>query len=154
MGLLLPYSSQTSGCALGGDAIELCRHDEIVLVQSLDLLGVQRDPGVTPAESDIGMVSFGFGERGRALDKSESLGEVLEPIGSLDPFGVIDKRPVGRLRMISCGLRFGERRYAAAAWRATLLGECYWHLVTSSICGRIARHAPPCRGASVRDAVR
>jgi hypothetical protein len=31
--------------------IELARHDKIVLVQSLDLLGAQRDRRVTPAEA-------------------------------------------------------------------------------------------------------
>src|SRR5271169_944857 len=118
-----PSTALSSGCAFGGDAVELCRHDEIVLVQSLDLLGVQRDPRVTPAETDVGMVSFGFGECACALDKSEGFGEVLEPIGSLDPLGFIEKRPAGRLRMIGCGLLFGQRRYAAAARRATLLGE-------------------------------
>src|SRR5260370_40784322 len=151
---LLAGSSLSSGCALGGDAIELCRDDEVVLVQSLYLLGVQRDPRVTPAETNVGMVSFDFGERGRALDKSEGFGEVLEPVGSLDPLGFIEKRPVGRLRMISGGLLFAQRRYAAAARRATLLRECYWHLVTSSICRRVTQHAPPIRGASVRDRVR
>src|SRR5260370_42665770 len=95
---LLAGSSLSSGCALGGDAIELCRHDEVVLVQSLYLLGVQRDPRVTPAETNIGMVSFGLGERGRALDKSEGFGEVLEPVGSLDPLGFIEKRPPGACR--------------------------------------------------------
>src|SRR5436305_3521127 len=115
---------------------------------------VQRDLRVAPAETNVGMVSFGLGERGRALDKSEGFGEVLEPIGSLDPLGFIEKRPVGRLRMIGCGFLFGQRRYAAAARAATPLRECYWHLMTSSICGRITRHAPARRGASVRDAVR
>ena len=53
------------------------------------------------------MVSFGFGEGGRAFDELERLGEVLEPKGSLDPLGFIDKRPLGRLRMIGCGLLSG-----------------------------------------------
>src|SRR5260370_42543755 len=52
--------------------------------------------------------------------------------------------------MISAGFLFGQRWYAAAARRATLLGEGYWHRVTSSIFARIARDAAPCCGCFFR----
>src|SRR5258705_10066078 len=52
--------------------------------------------------------------------------------------------------MVSAGLFVGQRRYAAAAGRATLLGECYWHRVISSIFVRIAREAAPCCGCFFR----
>ena len=42
------------------DAIQLRGHDEVVLVQALDLLRLQRDRRVSPAEADVGMVTFGF----------------------------------------------------------------------------------------------
>ena len=38
------------------DSVDLGRHDEIVLVQSLDLLSAQGDGRVTPAEIDVGVV--------------------------------------------------------------------------------------------------
>jgi hypothetical protein len=42
--------------------IDLARHDKIVLVQALDLLGSQRDCRVTPAEVDIRVMAFGFSQ--------------------------------------------------------------------------------------------
>ena len=33
--------------------INLARHDEVVLMQSFDLLGAQRDSRITPAEADV-----------------------------------------------------------------------------------------------------
>src|SRR5215471_15912013 len=53
------------------DPIDLARHDKIVLVQSLDLLGAQRDGRVTPAEADIGMMSFGFSQVTDVANKAE-----------------------------------------------------------------------------------
>ena len=53
-------------------SVDLARHDEIILVQSLDLLGAQGDGRVTPAEADVGVMAFGLGEltnmRVNALD--------------------------------------------------------------------------------------
>jgi hypothetical protein len=49
--------------------IDFAGHDEIVLVQSLDLFGAQRDGLVTPAETDVGMMSFGFGKLADRLHK-------------------------------------------------------------------------------------
>jgi hypothetical protein len=69
------------------------------------------------------MVTLGFGESRRALDKSESLAEISEAVGSLNPLGLVGQRPIGRLRVIGCCLRFAQRRHAAATRRATLLGE-------------------------------
>src|SRR5258708_13200070 len=51
-------SRRSSGCSRTrpiGHAVDLARHDEIVLVQSLDLLRAQRNGRVTPAEADVGV---------------------------------------------------------------------------------------------------
>jgi hypothetical protein len=37
--------------------IDLARHDEIVLVQSFDLLSAQGDDRITPAEADVRVIS-------------------------------------------------------------------------------------------------
>jgi hypothetical protein len=42
------------------ELIQLRRHYKVVLVQALDLLRLQRDRRVSPAEADVGMVTFGF----------------------------------------------------------------------------------------------
>ena len=41
-------------------AVDLGRHDEVVLMQSLDLLGLQGDRCIAPTEADIRMMAFGF----------------------------------------------------------------------------------------------
>src|ERR1700693_1601342 len=79
---------------IAGEAVDICRHDKIVLVQPLDLLGAQRHRRITPAERDIGVVHLGLGEGGSLFDEGKSFAEILETIGSLDPRGIIDQRPI------------------------------------------------------------
>ena len=51
--------------------INLARHDEVVLMQSFDLLGVQRDSRVTSAEADVRVMVFCFGKLADFLNKVE-----------------------------------------------------------------------------------
>ena len=44
----------------GEYTVNLGGHDEVVLMQSLDLLGLQRNRRVTPTEADIRMMAFSF----------------------------------------------------------------------------------------------
>src|SRR5499427_11153063 len=59
-------------------AVDLARHDEVVLVQSLDLLGGERHARVTPAEADIGVMAFGLGEFPDPMHEAQSLAEITE----------------------------------------------------------------------------
>ena len=54
-------------------------------MQSLDLLGLQRDCGIAPAEADIRMMAFGLREFTNFLNKSECLPEIAESEAPLDP---------------------------------------------------------------------
>jgi hypothetical protein len=65
-------------------AINFGGHDEIVLMQSLDLLGLQRDRGITPTEADIRMMAFSFREFTDLLDKGKRLPEIAKPEAALD----------------------------------------------------------------------
>ena len=65
-------------------AINLGGHDEVVLMQSLDLLGLQRDRRIAPTEADIRMMAFGFREFTNRLDKSKRLPEIAKPEAPLD----------------------------------------------------------------------
>ena len=56
--------------------VDLARHDKIVLVQSLDLLGAQRDRRVTPAEADIGVMAFGFSQVTHGSNKPSASGKL------------------------------------------------------------------------------
>ena len=64
--------------------VNLGGHDEIVLMESLDLLGLQRDRGIAPTEADIRMMAFSFREFTNFLDKGERLPEIAKPEASLD----------------------------------------------------------------------
>ena len=64
--------------------VKLGGHDEIVLMESLDLLGLQRDRGIAPTEADIRMMAFSFREFTNFLDKGERLPEIAKPEASLD----------------------------------------------------------------------
>jgi hypothetical protein len=59
-------------------------HDEIVLMETLDLLGLQRDHGVAPTKTDIRMMAFSFREFTNFLDKGERLAKIAKPEAPLD----------------------------------------------------------------------
>jgi len=64
-------------------AVNLGGHDEIILMQSLDFLGLQRDRGIAPTEADIRMMAFSFREFTYFLDKSKRLPEIAKPDRSM-----------------------------------------------------------------------
>jgi hypothetical protein len=70
-------------------AVNFGGHDEIVLMQSLDLLGLQRDCGIAPAEADIRMMAFSLREFTNFLNKGERLPEVAKSEAPLDPVSFI-----------------------------------------------------------------
>src|SRR5207344_2904246 len=59
-----------------------CSPDKIVLMQSLDFLGAQRDGCVAPAEADIGMMAFGFSQITHVSNKVERFLEIAKAEGS------------------------------------------------------------------------
>src|SRR5258708_27595684 len=114
-----------------GHAVDLARHDEIVFVQSLDLLGVQRDGRATPAETDIGVMAFGLGELADLLHEGKRFPEIAESKCALDAAGFIAQLPIGSLRLEAQGLIAPQRRNAAATRRACFLGERLGHVLGS-----------------------
>src|SRR5258708_8278864 len=72
-------------------------HDEIVLMQSLDLFGLQRDRGIAPTEADnIRMMAFSFREFTNLLDKGKRLPEIAKPEAPLDAVSFLRELPVWR----------------------------------------------------------
>src|ERR1700681_3722966 len=65
-------------------AVNLGGHDEVVLMQSLDLLGLQRDRRIAPTEADIRMMAFGFREFTNLLNKGKRVAEIAKPEAPLD----------------------------------------------------------------------
>src|SRR6516162_7893397 len=78
-------SSFAPGCCAREYAVNFGGHDEIVLMQSLDLLGLQRDRGIAPAEADIRMMAFSLREFANFLNKGERLPEIAKSEAPLDP---------------------------------------------------------------------
>jgi len=109
--------------------IELARHDKIVLVQSLDLLGAQRDRRVTPTEADIGVMAFGFSQVTHVSNKAKRFLKIAEAEGSFDTVGVIAQFPIRSLRLKTLRFLMRERRNAAATRGAFLLGEGLGHVL-------------------------
>ena len=84
--------------------INLGSHDEIVLVQTFDLLRLQGHLRVAPPEADIGVMPFGLGEFADFLHEAERLAEVLKPERVLDLAGLVAYLPLWNLRMKALGL--------------------------------------------------
>jgi hypothetical protein len=51
--------------------VNLGGHDKIVLMQSLDLFGLQRNGNIAPTEADIRMMAFRFRELTNLLNKGK-----------------------------------------------------------------------------------
>src|ERR1700732_2359702 len=82
-------------------AVNLGGHDEIVLMQSLDLFGLQRDRGIAPTEADIRMMAFSFRKFTNFLDKGKRLPEIAKPEAPLDAERFLRELPVWGLCMKS-----------------------------------------------------
>ena len=54
-------------------------------MQSLDLLGLQRDRRIAPTEADVRMMAFSLRELTNFLHKGERLAEIAKSEAPLDP---------------------------------------------------------------------
>jgi hypothetical protein len=70
-------------------AVDLGGHDEVVLMQSIDLLGLQRDRRMASTEADIRMMAFSFREFTNLLNKGKRLAEIAKPEAPLDVVSVL-----------------------------------------------------------------
>src|SRR5260370_22063607 len=98
-----------------GEPIDFRRHNEVVLVEALDLLGAQRHSRIAPPEADVGMVAFGLRELANLLYECERLAEVPETEGPLDSARFIHKRPFRGVGEEGLGFWPSQRRGAAPA---------------------------------------
>jgi hypothetical protein len=65
-------------------AVDLGGHDEVVLMQPLDLLGLERDRRIAPTEADVWMMAFSFREFTNLLNKGKCLPEIAKPEAPLE----------------------------------------------------------------------
>src|SRR6266481_1142432 len=114
-------------------SVDLARHDEIVLVQSLDLLRAQRNGRVTPAEADVGVMSFGFGKLADSLHEGERFPEIAKSKRALNAVGFIAQLPIRSLTLETQGFITRQRRDAAATRRAGFLREGLGHVTVCNL---------------------
>ena len=63
-------------------------------MQSLDLLGLQRDRGIAPTEADIRMMAFSFREFTNLVNKSKRFAEIAKLEAPLDAASFLRQLPV------------------------------------------------------------
>jgi hypothetical protein len=78
-------------------------------MQSLDLVGLQRDPRIAPTEAYIRVMAFSFGEFTDVLNKGKRLAEVAKPEAPLDAVSFVCKLPVRGLSVKELSLLARER---------------------------------------------
>jgi hypothetical protein len=103
--------------------IDLDGHDEVVLMQSLDFLGLQGHCRIAPPEGDLGMMALGFREFADSDDKAQSFPEISEGKLALDAMRIVEQLPFPDIRSKSLGLIASERGNAASARRASLFRQ-------------------------------
>ena len=84
----------------------------MVLMQSLDLLGLQRDRRIAPTEADIRMMAFGFREFTNLLNKGKRLAEIAKPEAPLDAVSFVRQLPVWGLCVKELSLLARKCRYS------------------------------------------
>ena len=79
-------------------------------MQTLDLLGLQRDRRIAPTEADVRMMAFSFREFTNLLNKGECLPEIVKPKVSLDAVSFLQQLPAWSLSMKELSLLAREWR--------------------------------------------
>src|SRR3984893_10561422 len=113
-------------------AVNLGGHDEVVLMQSLDLLGLQRDRRIAPTEADIRMMAFSFREFTNLLNKGKRLPEIAKPEAQLDALSFLRQLPVWGLCMKELSLLAREWRYSPATGSTGLASKSFGHVACPS----------------------
>src|SRR5260370_29300382 len=75
-------------------AVNLGGHDEVVLMQSLDLLGLQRYRRIATTDADIRIMAFGFREFTNLLNKDKRVAQIAKPAAPLDAVSFVRQCPV------------------------------------------------------------
>jgi len=93
-------------------------------------MGEEGDFDVTPAEIDIRMVAFGFGDGADFIYKRERLGKILE-FEIAENFVVIRHGPIWRVRHKCLNIGGGEFSFAQLASFAFFVGQIFHKYIVS-----------------------
>src|SRR3990170_4961594 len=122
-GVALSHNFVCSGCIL---LVCLGGHDEIVAMQTLDLVCPPGDRHFAPFSQQRGMMSFCLCSFTDVIGKRQCLGKIPEFEDALESFDTIafHNLPCWHLWMIFAYLRVRNRRLTYAAGNAFHLGQC------------------------------
>jgi len=98
--------------------------DEVAVGEAVDLVGPDLDAGVTPADGDLGVVSFLFDDSTGLVRESESTDEVVETVVPTEVMA-LDRDPSVELGEERRLLLLRERRDSAPARHTTLGRETH-----------------------------
>src|SRR5467141_1198806 len=113
-------------------AVNLGGHDEVVLMQSLDLLGLQRDRRIAPTEADIRMMAFGLCEFTNLPNKGKRLAEIAKPEAPLDAVSFLRQLPVWGLCVKELSLLAREWGYSPATGNTGFASKSFGHVACPS----------------------
>src|ERR1700724_4278315 len=116
----------------GEYAVNLGGHDEVVLMQSLDLLGLQRNRRIAPAEADIRMMAFGLCEFTNLPNKGKRLAEIAKPEAPLDAVSFLRQLPVWGLFVKELSLLAREWGYSPATGSTGFASKSFGHVACPS----------------------
>jgi hypothetical protein len=105
-------------------------------MQSLDLLGLQRDRRIAPTEADIRMMAFSFREFTDLPNKGKCLPEIVKPEVSLDAVSFLQQLPVWSLSMKELSLLAREWRNSPATGCTGFAGKSFGHVACFALVTR------------------
>jgi hypothetical protein len=103
-----------------------------VLMQSPDLLGLQRDRCIAPTEADIWMMAFSFCEFTNLLNKGKCLPEIAKPEAPLDAVSFLQQLPVWGLCVKELSLLAREWRNSSATGSTGFASKSFGHVACST----------------------
>jgi hypothetical protein len=74
--------------------VDLSGHDEVALGQAVDLVGPERDLGLTPGQQNVGMMALFLSQRAHAVHEVERILEVGKSESASDVV-LVDHSPLG-----------------------------------------------------------
>jgi hypothetical protein len=94
---------------------DLGGQDEIILVETTDLMGVELHNNVTPTEPEIGVVAFLLGDFTNPIDETQRRGKILEAESSFQAGSFMGQTPPGCLLKEAIRILATQRRNATPA---------------------------------------
>ena len=101
-------------------------------MQSLDLLGLQRDRRIAPTEADVRMMAFSFREFTNLLNKGKCLPEIAEAEAPLDAMSFLQQLPVWCLCVKELSLLAREWRNCPATGSTGFASKSFGHVACPS----------------------